>query len=87
MVNKLTKDYLRRNTRCHIQRYKRVRLMQISSSLYYYSTVIIKTLAFYFLKNKYHSAVFPSFFAASLPSLSACFIIVATSFLLTRSIK
>jgi hypothetical protein len=47
MVNKLTKDYLRRNTRCHIQRYKRVRLMQISSSLYYYSTVIIKTLAFF----------------------------------------
>ena len=47
MVNKLTKDYLRRNTRCHIQRYKRVRLMQISSSLHYYSTVNYKTLAFF----------------------------------------
>lgn len=51
MVNKLTKDYLRRNTRCHIQRYKRVRLMQISSSLYYYSTVNVKTLVFIFKKT------------------------------------
>jgi len=87
MVNKLTKDYLRRNTRCHIQRYKRVRLMQISSSLYYYSTVNVKTLAFILKNTKYHLAVFPSLFAAAFPSFSACFIMVATSFLLTRSIK